>query len=60
MRKVVHVRPVDDAVGHEESPECVCGPAGRDVFARTADRALGTIYQHHALSPCKEWEASAS
>lgn len=54
MHKVVHVRPVDDMIGHEESAFCVCGPVGRQ-----APSDLGLIFQHHALLPCHEWETSS-
>ncbi|MCF6467806.1 hypothetical protein FAF44_05190 [Nonomuraea sp. MG754425] len=60
MRKIVHIRPVDDTMGHEESPQCVCGPAGQEVYLQPSDLAVGTIYRHHPLVPCREWEASAS
>ncbi|MFJ2034350.1 hypothetical protein [Streptosporangium sp. NPDC087985] len=59
MHKIVHVRPVDDAVGHEESVDCLCGPTGQGVHVAAADRSVGMIYHHHALRPCHEWEASA-
>ncbi|MEV0150574.1 MULTISPECIES: hypothetical protein [unclassified Nonomuraea] len=60
MHQIVHVRPVDDAVGHEMSPQCVCGPVGQEVSLKVSGQAVGTIYRHHPLSPCHEWEASAS
>ncbi|WP_169950668.1 hypothetical protein [Microbispora sp. H11081] len=74
MDRFVHVMPLDDVIGHEGSPRCVCGPGGEPVT--TADlgepvaRAdgdtiapgwsrpvVGVVYRHHALSPCREWEA---
>lgn len=33
MDRFVHVMPLDDAIDHEGSPECVCGPAGQPVTA---------------------------
>ncbi|KAB8190649.1 hypothetical protein FH608_034630 [Nonomuraea phyllanthi] len=59
MRMIVHIRPVDDSVGHEESPHCACGPAGQEVYLGAGEQSLGTIYRHHPLVPCREWEASA-
>ncbi|WP_049556541.1 hypothetical protein [Nonomuraea sp. SBT364] len=59
MHKVVHIRPLDDAVGHEESADCLCGPVGENVYARATTQVFGMIYRHHALRPCHSWEASA-
>ncbi|MBG0817162.1 hypothetical protein [Planomonospora sp. ID82291] len=59
MHKVVHIRPLDDVFGHEESADCLCGPAGEGVYAQAAAEAVGMIYRHHALRPCLDWEASA-
>ncbi|MFI9592774.1 hypothetical protein [Nonomuraea sp. NPDC052265] len=58
MRKTVHIRPIDDRVGHEESPQCACGPAPQEVYLQADERVIGTIYRHHPLVPCQEWEAS--
>ncbi|WP_449065125.1 hypothetical protein [Planomonospora algeriensis] len=59
MHKVVHIRPVDDVISHEETADCLCGPAGEGVYAAATTQAVGLIYRHHALQPCREWEASA-
>ncbi|MEU4570984.1 hypothetical protein [Nonomuraea sp. NPDC023979] len=59
VHKVVHIRPLDDVVGHERSPDCLCGPAGEGVYAQATAQALGMIYRHHALRPCHDWEAAA-
>ncbi|MGW2161330.1 hypothetical protein [Nonomuraea sp. NPDC001699] len=45
-------------MGHEESPECACGPASQEVYIQADKRIIGTIYRHHPLIPCQEWEAS--
>ncbi|MEW9529939.1 hypothetical protein [Microbispora sp. NPDC049125] len=69
MERFVHVMPLDDVIGHEGTPSCVCGPGGQPVTAAELDLAhdpvsagwtrpaVGVIYHHHALSPCHEWEA---
>ncbi|GAA0364849.1 hypothetical protein GCM10009530_13220 [Microbispora corallina] len=72
MDRFVHVMPLDDVISHEGTPRCVCGPGGQPVTAvdlgeQAADAdvvgpgwsrpAVGLIYHHHALSPCREWEA---
>ncbi|MBP2706626.1 hypothetical protein JOL79_22720 [Microbispora sp. RL4-1S] len=33
MDRFVHVMPLDDVIGHEGSPGCVCGPGGEPVTA---------------------------
>jgi hypothetical protein len=72
MNRFVHVMPLDDVIGHEGSPHCICGPGGEAVTAVDLGEtaavpdaiglgwsrpAIGMIYHHHALSPCREWEA---
>ncbi|WP_327046998.1 hypothetical protein OG320_03615 [Microbispora sp. NBC_01189] len=81
MDRFVHVMPIDDVIGHEGSPGCVCGPGGQSVSAADIGEpapppagdtagdaagdampgwpqpAIGMIYHHYALSPCREWEA---
>lgn len=31
----LHVKPIDDAIFHDASEECICGPRGEVVGART-------------------------
>ncbi|MBO4271010.1 hypothetical protein [Microbispora triticiradicis] len=73
MDRFVHVMPLDDVIDHEGSPGCVCGPGGQPVTAADIGEpasppagdgmpgwslpAVGMIYHHYALSPCREWEA---
>lgn len=68
MDRFVHVMPLDDVIGHEGSPNCVCGPGSEPVTAADLGEndsvgpgwsppAVGVIYRHHALSPCRQWEA---
>ncbi|TLP54584.1 hypothetical protein [Microbispora triticiradicis] len=73
MDRFVHVMPLDDVIDHEGSPGCVCGPGGQSVTAADIGEpasppdddampgwsrpAVGMIYHHYALSPCREWEA---
>ncbi|MFI6297950.1 hypothetical protein ACIBEJ_40610 [Nonomuraea sp. NPDC050790] len=58
MQKIVHVRPLDDAIGHEESHDCPCGPTGQGVQNPATSKMVGVIFHHHGLQPCHEWEAS--
>ncbi|NUR85221.1 MAG: hypothetical protein HOY71_14145 [Nonomuraea sp.] len=58
MHRIVHVRPTDDAIGHEESHDCLCGPTAEGVHNPSTRKLVGLIFQHHALHACHEWEAS--
>lgn len=41
----IHCVPIGDAVGHEEKPDCVCGPA----YSAPTERRPEHMYRHHML-----------
>jgi hypothetical protein len=47
----VHVLPLDDAVPHEDSWDCVCGPTD-EYFPETGRH----LYVHHSLDGREEHE----
>lgn len=50
----VHVRPTVDAVAHELSDDCVCGP--RTEVVLRADGRTGWMVVHHSLDGREEHE----
>lgn len=43
----VHVMPMDDAIEHEDSDDCVCGPITKPV--EREDGTIGWVVVHHSL-----------
>jgi hypothetical protein len=43
----IHTMPVNDAIDHEVSEDCACGPTAEAVKAD--DGSVGWLYIHHSL-----------
>lgn len=45
--ETIHVLPIKDALDHESSDECVCGPSPTPV--KREDGSVGWFQTHHSL-----------
>lgn len=46
---VAHIIPPNDLIGHERSPECVCGPTIYSVDPDTGEPYWEPLLVHHSL-----------
>lgn len=52
---VYHVLPIGDLIDHDESEDCVCGPATKPV--QRDDGSVGWVIVHHSLDGREKSEA---
>jgi len=45
--KSLHVIPMNDAIEHEASEDCICGPECQPI--QREDGSYGWLYRHHSL-----------